>query len=149
MRLLVRDIYFFKGLDKIREDYMDLLDLIPGKRVFGEQFQKVSTAILCAINPENKPPLEWFSSLKMRSKQEVLDLIKGEAKSKYYLLYTGRTSVIGDDYMLFCVSDAESVLDFIESCFIEERGEGLDVVISDESYKNLIIGNHDGLLLQV
>jgi hypothetical protein len=46
------------------------------------------------------------------------------------------------------VSEKSDFLSFIDSRFNEERGDGMDIIISDKSYESLFIGNHDGMLLE-
>ena len=67
---------------------MNLLDLIPGDRISGESFNIISSDILSAINPEKLPPLERFNQFKIRSKQEIMNLIQNSSMEEYYIFYT-------------------------------------------------------------
>lgn len=124
---------------------MNLLDLIPGDRISGESFNNISTNILLAINPEKLPPLERFNQFKIRTKQEIMDLIQNSSLDEYYILYTH--PVKGKESRLY-VSKKSGLLNFIDSRFNEERGDGMDIIVSDELYESLIVGNHDGMLLE-
>lgn len=123
---------------------MSLIDLIPGDRISGVKFSKISSEILEAIKPEKVQIPEWFAQLELRTKQEILDLLRIDLQDRYYILYNH--PVNNQENRLY-LSQKDMLLQFIDSCFDEEHGDGIDVIISDESYKRLIIGNHDGMLM--
>ena len=125
---------------------MNLLDSIPGDRIRGERFNIISSDILLAVNPEKIPPLERFNQLKIRSKQEIMDLIRDNLKDEYYILYN---HPVDEKQNRLYDSDKDSLLEFIDNRFNEERGGGIDIIISDKSYESLVLGNHDGMLLEV
>ncbi len=125
---------------------MNLLDLIPGNRISGELFNNISDDILAAINPEKLPLIERFNQFNLKSKQQIMDIIQSSSQEKYYILYT---HPVKEKKNRLYVSEKGDLLNFIDSRFNEERGDGMDIIISDMSYKSLIVGNHDGMLLEV
>jgi hypothetical protein len=66
---------------------MSLIDLIPGDRISGVKFSKISSEIPEAIKPEKVQIPEWFAQLELRTKQEILDLLRIDLQDRYYILY--------------------------------------------------------------
>lgn len=124
---------------------MNLFDLIPGDRISGDTFSIISSDILSAINPEKLPPLERFNQFKIRSKKEIMNLIQNSSGEEYYILYT---HPVKEKENRLYVCDKSGLLNFVDTRFNEERGDGMDIIITDKSYEYLIIGNHDGMLLE-
>ena len=122
---------------------MKSFEFISGNRIYGEQFNTIQNDILSAINPNKIPIPQWFVQLKSQTKQEIIYLISKNPQDDYYILYT---HPVNKKMNKLFVAKKDKLLEFVENCFNEERGNGVDVVISDKSYDNLIVGNHDGLL---
>lgn len=125
---------------------MNLLDLIPGDRIQGEAFHAITRDILSAVNPEKLPPFERFQQFKTRTKREIMDIIRNSPQEEYYILYT---HPVNESRNRLHVSEKSGLIHFIDRRFCEERGDGMDIIISDKTYEIIIIGNHDGMLLEV
>lgn len=123
---------------------MKITDLIPGNQVPYEDNNEISQKILSTINPNNLPPLELWEELTMLNKDAVIHWIQNSLTEKLYLLYT---YYLKKKLHRVFLADKESVIKFIDDNFDEDWGEGIDIMISDTNFENVIIGNHDGILV--
>lgn len=124
---------------------MKITDLIPGNQV-SDIGDKISYKILSTINPNNLSPLELWEELTILNKNTVIYWIQNNLTEKFYLLYTYylKNKMSHRVYL----ADKESVIKFIDDNFDEDWGEGIDIMISDTNYENVIMGNHDGVLVK-
>lgn len=123
---------------------MKITDVIPGKQVSYENSDEISQKILSSINPNNLPPLELWEELTMLNKDAVIHWIQNSLIENFYILYTYYFKKKSHRVFL---ADKESVIKFIDDNFDEDWGEGIDIMISDSNYKNVIMGNHDGVFV--
>ncbi len=123
---------------------MKITDVMPGKQVSYENSDEISQKILSSINPNNLPPLELWEELTMLNKDAVIHWIQNSLIENFYILYTYYFKKKSHRVFL---ADKESVIKFIDDNFDEDWGEGIDIMISDSNYKNVIMGNHDGVFV--
>lgn len=85
-------------------------------------------------------------STKNEGKKETIGIIQNSLHSEYYILYTH--PVRKNSIALF-LTQKDNLISFIDKQFNENRGDGMDVIISDRLYESMVIGNHDGMLLHL
>lgn len=124
---------------------MKLTDKIPGKQVLFNDNETVANNILLALNPNNLPPLELWNELHIINKDLAIQEIDKSQSDSFYLMYTYYFKEPSHRVFL---ADKEEVIKFINDVFDEEWDEGMDIVIEDLSFKTIIMGNHDGVLLK-
>lgn len=110
-----------------------------------ENGDTIAQRILAAINPRQLPPLALWDELTVLTKDVVMQRIQNSVTERFYLLYI---HYLGkkESYRVF-LADRESVIRFIQETFDEEWDEGMDMMISDMYFQNVIMGNHDGVLV--
>lgn len=123
---------------------MKITDFIPGNQMQYENSDEIAQKILSTINPNNLSPLELWEELTTINKEAVIQWIKNSLTEKFYILYTYYLKK--QSHRVF-LADRECVIKFIDDNFDEDWGEGIDIMISDINYENVIIGNHDGALV--
>lgn len=122
---------------------MKITDRIPGDRITGEEGDNIAQSMLSALNPKNLHPLKLWDELTQLTREEAINSIRNALCDEYYLLYTYYLNK--PSHRVFS-ADKQSVIDFLTDNFDEENGEGIDIIISDNVYENIILGNHDGVL---
>lgn len=123
---------------------MKITNLMPGNQLQYKNSDEIAQKILSTINPNNLSSLELWEELTMLNKKAVIQWLQNSLTEKYYLLYTYYLKK--QSHRVF-LADRENVIKFIDDNFDEDCGEGIDIMISDTNYENVIIGNHDGVLL--
>lgn len=122
---------------------MKITDLIPGDRIIGEECDNIAQSIFSALNPKKLHPLKLWDELVLLTREEAINIIRTALCDEYCLLYTYYLNKPSNRVF---VADKQSVIDFLTDNFDEEHGEGIDIIISDNVYENIILGNHDGVL---
>jgi len=112
--------------------------MFPGKEVVDKGL--ITARIKAAINPRGLAPIELLESWVRCSPAEAGVLFPS---GKCYLW---RQHPVHDFKNKLFEADADETRRFLMKRFSAERGDGMDVIVANESVSAIVIGNHDGEL---
>jgi len=123
----------------------NFLDDIPGKRIEGEQFDRIFNEIYKSENPQNLEPFDRFCELVELTLEEIVARLREDYREEYYFAYT---KLNNSKWNRLYIMNKTELIQYIEFCFDYVFG-GLDITVADMTYQALFIGNHDGMLFKI